>query len=319
MHNISGRFSLSELQRKLHLSPPSPSNNSSNVWCQVQHASVWADMVSGAACLMSCQAWRTFCKRVSKCLQVNLLTDAGSLRAREAGWTYRIQQDVHVCKIMTQTVFIQRKHSFQRSTTSILVTEDQWLEFTEENSKGWWECQSIHPSSINPLIIWRFTGWLQTLIKIKIILLWDADWYNKFTTPGAINRFEEYRGQLLVPLVHFYHVLSTCRAPWRTRHHVLSTRDIQESIWVEFFFQTWKKPEVTGVWSRSRLTLSERQVTPWAGRQFITRPDGNVFGGGAQWQVSGSSLYFPTLINMNVRTRCFTQKYKLESYGNTRG
>lgn len=85
-----------------------------------------------------------------------------------------------------------------------------------------------------------------------------------------------------MPLVHFYHVLSTCRAPWRTRHHVLSTRDIQESIWVEFFFQTWKKPEVTGVWSRSRLTLSERQVTPWAGRQFITRPDGNVFGGGAQ-------------------------------------
>lgn len=153
MHNIPGRFSLSELQRKQQ------PDNSSNVWRQVQHASVWADMVSGVACLMSCQAWRTFCKRVSECLQVNLLTDAGSLKAREAGWTYRVKQDVHMqCKIMTAWLpncLYTKKHSFQRSTTSILVTEDQWHELAEENSKGWWECQSIHPSSINPLIIWR--------------------------------------------------------------------------------------------------------------------------------------------------------------------
>lgn len=144
-------------------------------------------------------------------------------------------------------------------------------------------------------------------------------WYNKFTTQGAINHFEEYRGQPLVPLVHFYHVLSPCRAPWRTLYHVLSTKETFKRAyeWNSF-------PNMEGHPARGHRGLEsiladiEWEAGYASGRLPVYHKawwecvcQNSKIGhrcDGAQWKVRGSPrtlLYFPIMINMNVRTKFF--------------
>lgn len=131
MHHILARFSHSECYSKLHTplrqQSKCPSLSTSafkQTRCLVKLKNMFS-VVPSLEDLKKCLTSR-FCTRVSKCLQVNVLTDAGSPRPRETSWTNRIKQDVHMqCKIITaQLSELQQANNKEDESPAVFFTRN---------------------------------------------------------------------------------------------------------------------------------------------------------------------------------------------------